>query len=1277
MKSNNLRRVNYQARFDQYLNQYRRRTRSRNTAITIGAIVFAAVSISLFTAVFAETLSYSKYLYYPARFLLVITLLCLLVYLFWKPRKTLNENDGATQIEASVPAFDGRVETYIDLKRREVRSPFVSLLAKDASRTAARTPVKTLLPTSEIVGPMFATAGMLALAAWLFTALPTEWRAGLQHLWFGWYKTDILPERSLAVTPGDTKIRLGDSLVVTASTTGFESDLAQLHIRKQLFGNSQEGNLDQPAASHFGEWEVVEMNRPQTGEFNFTLYGVSDPLEYYVSSAFTKSDSYTVEVVIPPKVENIQLTYTFPPWTGREPHVIADGGEVAAVEGTVVELLIETDKPLQHGELLLNKVASKLTPVTATSYTAEFTVGNTDGEYQLAELLGDDRIMLTDVINIFVTEDAKPTISFSKPGGDWSATSIEEVTVAATAEDDFEIREVILHYSVNGGDWSAQPLDDADGYRHTFMLEEFKNELGGALLPGDLVTYYAEAKDREQTVSTDIQFIDVKPFERRFTQSQQAGGGGGGGQQEPPPGEISQRQKEILVATWNLIRDQNAAIAGSGSGTATGSGGGGSIGISGNGLRTRGIGFALPRRQASDSVVKDNAELLAELQNTLADQAETLAQRAEARQLSNNDPKVAQFVEYIRKAAEAMRPSADQLSAMSLQEAVQHQQQALQFLRRGELLFNDITINQNQGNGNGGGNNAGRDMAEIYELEMDLAKNQYETPDSAPQGGSPDQSQDDAFDKLKDLARRQQELARSSAEKNELTSADRWEQEKLRRELEELKRELEQLQREQASSDQQAQQSQSQSSQSDSQQGESQPNDSQSQSQNQSQSQSQAQSSGGGQSESSETQEALQNLEQALRELENADQNSTSAQEQSQAMQAASERLQQSLDNIEQARQQRLQSQLADASDQVRDLMRQQTETAQELREALQRSIEARAQNLFDNGLSPLRSEELADQKRAMQRQLEAVQQDIADAIKRFDEQAPQTAERLQQALDELDRNKAAELMGISGDLIDDGMAPQASLREPRITEALRNLQNDLSDASELASDEAQQPVEQTITAADATRSLRESRQALTEALNRARGDQQNRNRGLQRLDASRAGTEESPTDQQSNSQQNSEQQGGEQPSDRLQQGQSGQSSGNSATEQSANSGIVRSPSQQISDTQLIRQATEELEQLGNGDIEGLSTATVEEFTDLARRLRETDSSSENDQIIDAEVRLLLRQLEQLELKVYNESQGISGVRTGKRSSTPKGYDRRSADYFRRLSKGDQTSNGS
>ena len=167
------------------------------------------------------------------------------------------------------------------------------------------------------------------------------------------------------------------------------------------------------------------------------------------------------------------------------------------------------------------------------------------------------------------------------------------------------------------------------------------------------------------------------------------GGGGGGGQQQD---EISRRQKEILVATWNLIRE-----------------------------RTEGTSSYLDEQQ-----LHDNSQMLADLQRTLAEQARTLASRARARQLTGVDERIQQFVQALEQAATAMGPAAERLADIELDNAVPPEQEALQHLLRAESVFTDIQVAFQQGGGGGGGI-AGRDLSELFELEMDLEKNQYET----------------------------------------------------------------------------------------------------------------------------------------------------------------------------------------------------------------------------------------------------------------------------------------------------------------------------------------------------------------------------------------------------------------------------------------------------------------------------------------------------------------------------------------------------------------------
>ena len=148
-----------------------------------------------------------------------------------------------------------------------------------------------------------------------------------------------------------------------------------------------------------------------------------------------------------------------------------------------------------------------------------------DGAYHVAATDDGQPVRFSEDYFIATDKALPPQVSIARPGGDYRASPIEEVTVGVKAADQFGLNDVHLHYSVNGGpDHDVSLLKtpgakEADG-NYTLPLEDFK------LVPGDLVSLYATARDGHSEARTDISFIQVDPFEREFSQSQQSGGGG-------------------------------------------------------------------------------------------------------------------------------------------------------------------------------------------------------------------------------------------------------------------------------------------------------------------------------------------------------------------------------------------------------------------------------------------------------------------------------------------------------------------------------------------------------------------------------------------------------------------------------------------------------------------------------------------------------------------------------------------------------------------------------
>src|SRR5437899_3184630 len=152
-------------------------------------------------------------------------------------------------------------------------------------------------------------------------------------------------------------------------------------------------------------------------------------------------------------------------------------------------------------------------------------------------------------------DDQKPIVEFTKPGRDTKATKVEEVFTELRAEDDFGVNQLELYYSVNGSPEQKIELFTNKGESpkeisasHTFFLEEHD------LQPGDFITYYGKAVDSHRppnTVSTDIYFIEVRPFGREYYQGQQGGGGGGGGEGDGEEKERGEgRGEEQATGGW-------------------------------------------------------------------------------------------------------------------------------------------------------------------------------------------------------------------------------------------------------------------------------------------------------------------------------------------------------------------------------------------------------------------------------------------------------------------------------------------------------------------------------------------------------------------------------------------------------------------------------------------------------------------------------------------------------------------------------------------------------
>ncbi len=668
----------------------------------------------------------------PLRLLLGAAVLAAVgaAWLFWKQK--IAPLRVARYVEEKNPHLQQRLITAVE-RGEHAGNPLWPLLEEDVLRSTRSVRLESAL---EAQRPwMIAALAAIGLTCALFLLGPSFFRYGLGKLLA--FSSAAKPLYEIAVLPGNVRIAPGMDQEIQASPAGFDPDQIVLFYK---FNN-------QP------QWEKAPMERAASrGEkaregvsFSHLLMDIREPVQYYVEAQKIRSPGYRIDVADWPRVEKISLQYFYPAYTGLKTRKVEDGGDIQAIRGTRVRVEVQFNEQPQKPQLFLEgkRQAFELSGQDGKHYSGELTVEE-DDQYWVRINSPEGDVRSSKAHEIVALEDRPPLVRFNRPGRDQRVSRLEEVPTQLEAEDDFGLRSVQLNYSVNGGKEKSITLFGPGAARHvkkdyTFYLEEMNVQ------PGDFIAYYGAARDAVSASKTDMYFLEVKPFEREYYQNQ-SGSGQGGGQQEDRM--LSRRQKEIIAGTWKVLQEE---------------------------------------KKKSREERTENLKTLALVQHRLQQQAESILERLMRRQGAFSDTTGQQMIESLQQAARLMEPAHQNLSREQAATALSYEQQALQKLLRAEALMKEVQVSWGMGSQGVGGDSRAEELADLFDLERDQMKNQYETLQQSQPGQQRDPKTDEALQKLKELARRQQQSLQQGSSAAE--------QRRLQQETEELARQLERLSR--------------------------------------------------------------------------------------------------------------------------------------------------------------------------------------------------------------------------------------------------------------------------------------------------------------------------------------------------------------------------------------------------------------------------------------------------------------------------------------------------
>ncbi len=811
-------------------------------------------------------------------------------------------------------------------------------------------------------------------------------------------------DNTITVEPGDTAIERGSSLIITARFSRFIPASVSLIL---------EG-----ASPALGDALTVR-TVPMNASLEDPLVGARVPaitadLTYRITGQGVESPAYRVTVFDYPQLVQADASLTYPDYTALAARQIEDTRQITAVEGTQVRWSLRLNKPVASAKLIAEsgeEITLTAKPGAEPIVQGDITLARSQ-RYRLSLVDEAGRRNKREVeFVISVLKNRPPDLKLVFPRRDLRVSPIEEALVVAQAWDDFGVKQFGITYSMAGRDMNEVTLaGDLPGKAnheasHLLSFEAMK------AVPDELLSYHFWADDvgpdgKVRRTFSDMFFAEVRPFEEIFREGQAPPASEQQQQQQQQQGQQQQigegikEQREIISATWNLIRRETAA--------------------------------------QPTSAFKADAQAVREAQEAALERMMKIKEEL-------RDPQSLAHVESVEKhmvqAVTHLAAAADANDPAPLKLALPAEQQAYQALLKLQAREHEVirAQQQQQRGQQSGQQQAGPSQQQLNELELRNQENRYETQRMAQETQPPENAQQretrQALNRLRDLARRQQDLneklkeldlalkeAQTPQEKEELArqlKRLREQQEEMLRDVDELRNRMEQNQ----GQGQEQRQAQEQSA--------------------QKQNEKQAPQSLRERTEQARDQDAKQQVDEVRQNIREA----TEALEKGMTSKALTEgtRAERKLEELREEFRRRASGQFAEDVKEMRQEARELAGNQEKLGEKMKQADKQGPRSLRDTGERKQIVEALENQKEKLE--------GLTDRMRRVTEEAensePLLSKQLYDALRNADQQKVDQALDVTRELFDKGFNEEAAAVEPQARKGLDDLKRGVEKAAD------------------------------------------------------------------------------------------------------------------------------------------------------------------------------------------------------------------------------------
>jgi hypothetical protein len=428
-----------------------------------------------------------------------------------RPARAWNRARVARELEGLFPRLGQRLRTAAqhggrpdaELVRNGVAPGMVAALEEETAEKTRPLPFQAAFPVRPaLVWAVLAICCVGVVA--LFAGRDAEWQTAIRRVALA-----PLPYTIITATPSAALVDEGADVDIHATLSGRARPEVVLHVREA--GDS--------------DWRQETMDATEGG-LTAHLSKLRTTTEFFVAAGPERTPIQQVVVRHPLKFIGTHVEVMAPAYTGV-PMATHESGSFSAIRGSTARIRFELDRAPASAVLVMKDPGTpKAVPrridmtVQDQHVSADLPLAG-DVEYTIE---AQDAAGVKAVPNrhrVRVTADQPPMVWFESPTEALEVHTLAEVVMRAHARDDFGVTKVGIVFQINNEEERTLVLEEVGKpcqrealAEQVMMLEQF------LLTQKDCVAYYAFAEDNRpdtpQRTTTELRFIDIRPFKRVF-----------------------------------------------------------------------------------------------------------------------------------------------------------------------------------------------------------------------------------------------------------------------------------------------------------------------------------------------------------------------------------------------------------------------------------------------------------------------------------------------------------------------------------------------------------------------------------------------------------------------------------------------------------------------------------------------------------------------------------------------------------------------------------------